>query len=114
MRIAACAFLLPLAVAASCSSTATKPEPITLPDSGRTYFPGDQWRTLAPRGAGFDENRLSSLRSDMARGKYGTLHGVLIVRYGFLVFEQYENWSRDQLHTMQSVTKSVTSLLLGI
>ncbi|HEY7237510.1 MAG TPA: serine hydrolase [Gemmatimonadaceae bacterium] len=114
MRIAACASFLSLAVAASCSSTPTRPAPIALPDSGITYFPGDEWRTLAPRGAGLDENRLSTLRSDMARGKYGTLHGVLIVRYGFLVFEQYENWPRDQLHTMQSVTKSVTSLLFGI
>jgi CubicO group peptidase (beta-lactamase class C family) len=103
-----------LVFAVSCSSPPTSAEPIALPDSGKTYFPADAWRRLPGRGAGFDEDRLASLGTDITRGKYGSLHGVLIVRYGFLVFEQYNNWSRDQLHTMQSVTKSVTSLLFGI
>ena len=108
-------FLLGLAaVAAGCTAPTRAAEPIPLPDSGKTYFPATEWRTLPARGAGFDENRLTLLRADVTRGKYGSIHGVLVVRYGFLVHEQYNAWSRDQLHTMQSVTKSVTSLLFGI
>ena len=103
-----------LLVTAACTKPPTEPAPITLPDSGTAYVPTDEWRTLPARGAGFDESALSSLSADITRGRYGSLHGVIVLRYGFLVFEQYNDWSRDQLHTMQSVTKSVTSLLFGI
>jgi CubicO group peptidase (beta-lactamase class C family) len=37
-----------------------------------------------------------------------------VVRYGYLVIEQYNGWSAGRAHTLQSVTKSVTSLLFGI
>ncbi|HZI41086.1 MAG TPA: serine hydrolase [Gemmatimonadaceae bacterium] len=103
-----------VAVGVACARPPAEPAPIALPDSGKTYFPADAWRTLPPRGAGVDEHLLSTLSDDMRRGKYGSLHGVVIVRYGFVVFEQYIGWTRDQPHTMQSVTKSVTSLLFGI
>ncbi|MGH9887953.1 MAG: serine hydrolase domain-containing protein, partial [bacterium] len=76
--------------------------------------PAAEWRTARPASAGFDAARIESLERDVSRGRYGSIHGVLAVRYGYLVLEHYEGWSRDQAHTMQSVTKSVTSLLLGI
>jgi CubicO group peptidase (beta-lactamase class C family) len=109
----ACASIALIALVA-CAKPPAEPQPITLPDSGRTYFPGDAWRTLPPRGAGMNERQLTALSADMTRGKYGSLHGVVVIRYGFVVFEQYNSWSRDQIHTMQSVTKSITSLLFGI
>jgi len=40
---------------------------------------------------------------------------VLVARNGRLAVEEYfDGWSADQAHTMQSVTKSVVSLLTGI
>jgi CubicO group peptidase (beta-lactamase class C family) len=54
------------------------------------------------------------MREAVSRGTYGSMHGVLIVRYGWLVAEHYTGWSASTPHTMQSVTKSVTSLLYGM
>jgi len=40
---------------------------------------------------------------------------VLIARQGRLAVEEYfDGWTADRPHTMQSVTKSVVSLLVGI
>lgn len=114
MRLAIALAALVAALVTGCANPPAEPEPIALPDSGKTYVPGDAWRTLPARGAGFNEQALALLGDDMASGKYGSLHGVVIVRYGFVVFERYIGWTRDQPHTMQSVTKSVTSLLFGI
>jgi CubicO group peptidase (beta-lactamase class C family) len=107
--------LLVLAAVGACrSATTTDAQATPLADSGQTYFPGAEWRTASPASAGFDATRIQALERDIDAGRYGSLHGVLIVRYGHLVLEHYNGWSREQPHTMQSVTKSVTSLLLGI
>lgn len=104
-------------VAALCIGCSGSPAAVSLvgsvSDSGQTYVPGTDWRTAAPASAGFDEARLAALGRDMSAGRYGALHGVLVVRFGYLVFERYVGWSREVPHTMQSVTKSVTSLLYG-
>ena len=48
-------------------------------------------------------------------GRYGTVHSCLIVKDGRLVYEAYfHGFSRDVLHRLYSVTKSVTSSLIGI
>jgi CubicO group peptidase (beta-lactamase class C family) len=47
--------------------------------------------------------------------RFPRLHCLLIVRHGFLVVEEYFNkWQAGSLHTLQSVTKSFTSALIGI
>jgi CubicO group peptidase (beta-lactamase class C family) len=76
--------------------------------------PAAEWRTARPAEVGLDSNRIAAMRDKVAAREYGNIQGVLVVRYGFLAVEQYVGWSRDQAHTMQSVTKSVTSLLYGI
>lgn len=49
------------------------------------------------------------------RGDYGRIGSVLVARHGRLAVEEYFNgWSAEQPHTMQSVTKSVVSLLVGL
>src|SRR5262249_25762919 len=48
-------------------------------------------------------------------GEFGAVHGLVIVRKGYVVTDEYfGGWKRDSIHTMQSVTKSVTSLVAGI
>jgi CubicO group peptidase (beta-lactamase class C family) len=43
------------------------------------------------------------------------VHSILIVRHGYLVFEQYfAGYNETSLNEMMSVTKSVTSALVGI
>jgi len=48
-------------------------------------------------------------------GKYTDIPSVLIVKSGKLVFEDYfYGYGRNQTHRMMSVSKSITSILLGI
>jgi CubicO group peptidase (beta-lactamase class C family) len=103
-----------LSVAASCHETAA-PAPVQLvPDHGADYVPVAEWRTAVPAATGFDAARMEAVKRDVSRGRYGVIDGLLVVRYGYLVVEQYDHWSRNSAHTMQSVTKSITSLLTGI
>ena len=47
--------------------------------------------------------------------KYENIHGILIVKDGLLVFEEYfYGYLLDSRHNVASVTKSITSLLVGI
>jgi CubicO group peptidase (beta-lactamase class C family) len=85
-----------------------------LPDSGALYVPTATWRTTSPVSAGFDQGRFDALKRNVSRGQFGTIDALIVVRYGFVALEQYKEWSPTQPHTMQSVSKSVTSLLLGI
>jgi CubicO group peptidase (beta-lactamase class C family) len=105
-----------LAASASACQTANSPpgNVAVVADSGATYFPSASWRTESPAAVGFDAGRLDNAVRDVSAGRYGSVHGVLVVRFGYLVLEHYDSWDKSRVHTMQSVTKSVTSLLFGI
>jgi CubicO group peptidase (beta-lactamase class C family) len=87
----------------------------------------DGWTVASPDSVGMDGARLCAIEGRL--GLRGTsLHAVVIARRGKLVFEQYfsgidQPWGRPAgpydfdattLHDMRSVSKSVTSLLVGI
>lgn len=79
-------------------------------------WPTDGWPVASPGAHGLDEEKLArfvaKIRED---GAGGNAHGLLIVRHGYLVLEEYfDGWRSERLHTLQSVTKSVTSALVGI
>jgi CubicO group peptidase (beta-lactamase class C family) len=58
---------------------------------------------------------LAEYATRIEAGAYGDVHSLLVVRRGQLVSESYfRGWSDEALHEMYSVTKSVTSLLVGI
>src|SRR5262249_12694922 len=62
-----------------------------------------------------DPSRLGDLAFRIRRGDYGRIASLLVARHGRLVVEEYFNgWSAERPHTMQSVTKSVDSLLTGL
>ena len=78
------------------------------------YFPTGQWRTSAPQDQALDKKILKKLVKRIRAGKIGGLDSLLIVRNGYLVTEEYfHGWGPDALHTLQSDTKSITSLLVG-
>jgi CubicO group peptidase (beta-lactamase class C family) len=63
-----------------------------------------------------DRERLSQLVDLIRKGeKYPDLHSLLIIRNGKLVVEEYfGGYQRGTRHTLQSVSKSFTSALVGI
>lgn len=76
---------------------------------------GDGWAVSTPTAEGMDAARLHALGERIAAGEHGRITSVLVARHGRLVWERYAaGWSADRAHTLQSVTKSVTSLLAGI
>lgn len=88
----------------------------------------DGWKTGSAEDAGFDSSALTELTLSLENGKFPNTHAVLIEKDGRLIYEQYfdgtdEIWgrplghrkmTRDSLHDVRSISKSVTSALLGI
>jgi len=69
-----------------------------------------------PEAQGLDAALLGELVLAIEEGeRYPDLHSVLIVKNGYLVLEEYfAGWNAERLHTLQSVSKSYTSALIGI
>jgi len=78
--------------------------------------PSWTWPVSTPDEQGLDSGKLKEAVDLIRAGeRYPRLHALLIVRHGRLVVEEYfNNWQADGLHTLQSVTKSFTSALVGI
>ena len=88
----------------------------------------DGWATVKPSAANLDPAVLNQLTREIQSGSIGNVHAVLVEHDGRLVYERYfsgpdERWGssigivkfdRDSLHDLRSITKSVTSALLGI
>ena len=98
----------------------------------RPYEPpptlNDGWQTASADSVGLDAGKLAALTGLVEAWPELGVHAILIERSGRLVYEQYfsgfdERWgqslgritmSRDSLHDLRSVTKSVVSALTGI
>jgi len=75
----------------------------------------DGWDVASLDAVGIDAAAIARLANQIEDGRYGTVHSCLIVKDGRLVYEAYfHGFSRDVLHRLYSVTKSVTSSLIGI
>src|SRR5499427_8629487 len=107
-----------------------------------TPSPTKAWPESAPRAEGLDPAPLDAFDRDLASGKYGYVDSMLVIRHGKIVYEKTYDHAADyarlfsgkgapgiynyydpgwhpfyegtKLHTMQSVSKSVTSALVGI
>jgi CubicO group peptidase (beta-lactamase class C family) len=103
-------------------------------------WPTKGWPEATPEARGLDPLALASFDGELASGKHGYVDGMLVVRGGAVVFERsyrhdydrlfagkgapglynyydpqwHPYWQRGSLHTLQSVSKSVTSTLVGI
>jgi CubicO group peptidase (beta-lactamase class C family) len=78
-----------------------------------TPLPGDGWKVSTPAEQGLDPVLVAELYLDAA--ELERLYGLLVVKNGHLIAEKYFNeGSVGQKARVQSVTKSVTSALVGI
>jgi CubicO group peptidase (beta-lactamase class C family) len=79
------------------------------------YFPTADWRTSSPQEQQLNKKVLKRLLKRIRNNAIGGIDSLLIARNGYLVTEEYfHGWGPDDLHTLQSDSKSVTSLLVGI
>lgn len=104
-------------------------------------WPTTGWSVATPDAEGFDPAALAALDREFSTGTHGQVTGLLVTRHGRVVFERQYTHDFDRLfdgrdpvrgpynyydpdwhpyyrhgglHTMQSVSKSVTSALVGI
>ncbi|HEU5219906.1 MAG TPA: serine hydrolase [Gemmatimonadales bacterium] len=85
------------------------------PQDGATYWPGAEWRRARPAAVQLDESRLAGLIERLRDNRIPGINGLIVARQGWLAVEEYFNGgTASQVHTLQSVSKSVTSLLVGI
>lgn len=88
----------------------------------------DGWTLATPGDVGMDAERLCGLDKLIAHWPDANIHAVVIVRHGKLVMERYfsgadQRWgmplgkvdyAADVKHDLRSISKSATSLLVGI
>lgn len=61
------------------------------------------------------QSMVNSIVSEAANGAYGNIHSLLVLKNDELITEQYFNgFDADSIHFQYSVTKSISSLLVGI
>ena len=99
--------------------------------SNRPEKSGDDWQVTTPDQVGLDADKLDQAVARIADGTYQNVHAIVVARRGKLVFERYFrghtffydgdqyqgdriDFDRDTTHNLASVTKSVTSILMGI
>ena len=107
-------------------------------EKSEQHFPTKGWRTSTPEAQGLDGSALAALDAEFSLGQHGFVDSMLIVKNGCLVFERsyahdtshlsggrggqfdyrdpdwHPYYGKTDLHTLQSVTKSATSALIGI
>jgi CubicO group peptidase (beta-lactamase class C family) len=79
-----------------------------------TYWPTNGWLRSTPEEQGIEPNMLAQAAHE-ARYNLPTLYSLLVIRNGHIVFEEhYRGHTSGDLYSVRSVTKSVTSTLIGI
>ena len=75
----------------------------------------DGWEVSSLSEVGMDVSIIEKITENILNDQYKGIHSMLIVKDGVLVFEEYfKNHNRDDLQTIYSITKSVTSSLIGV
>ena len=84
------------------------------PGGTTAYWPAHEWRRSSPEAQGLDSRVLADA-FDWIREHHVPIHSLQIVRNGYLVLDAYFwPFADGQVHDLASVTKSVTSSLVGI
>jgi len=100
--------LIPSILLAACGPSAQDLEAVDY-----TPLPGEDWEVSTPEEQGLDPALVARLYYNAEQLE--TLYGLLVIKNGYLVAEKYFNGaSVDQLSSRASVTKSITSALVGI
>jgi CubicO group peptidase (beta-lactamase class C family) len=80
----------------------------------REYWPTSGWQTSTPEQQGMDSGKLQ-IADEFIQDRLPDAFSLLVVKNGYLVFEKYYSWgSPEKIAAVHSVTKSVTSALVGI
>ncbi len=80
----------------------------------KLYFPTQGWLEDFPQNHGLDGAHLLAIRAHV-EARLPHVRSVAVVRHGYAIFEMYrQGFGRESLLNVASITKSVTSLLVGV
>ncbi len=115
-----------------------KPKP---EKTSEIIYPGESWAVSTPEVEGLNASVIDAIHADITNGKYGLIDEFLVIRHGKVVANHHyaqnydsiaahydtTNWmfnydhpewhpyhQRSNLHSLQSVTKSINAVALGI
>ena len=75
----------------------------------------DGWPTSSLDAVDMDTQMISLLTDRLMNGRYGGVRSLVVVKDGFLVHEAYfDGFSRETPQEIYSITKSISSVLVGI
>jgi CubicO group peptidase (beta-lactamase class C family) len=79
-------------------------------------WPTTEWPRSTPKKQGINPKLLKELVKDKTKNdQYQYLHSLIIIKDGYLVFEEYFNgFNAEKPNSIQSVTKSFTSAVIGM
>ena len=101
-----------LVITSSCSKDPISPEP---ENYGIPQQLDDGWEIATLSSQGLEAIKIANLVSEIRSGKYKKIHSLLIVRNGYLLFEDYYYGNGvDKAHEIRSASKSYISTLVGI
>ncbi len=112
LRISGLKFLLAIVTLLLLLAACANNQQIAIPP--RDYWPTNEWRVSTPDKQGMDPSVLAGIETDTKANK-PYVNSLLVVRHGYIVYEAYFNGKdRSSLNDVHSVTKSVTSAMVGI
>lgn len=86
----------------------------SLSSFAQPYWPTQAWRVSTPEEQGLDSNTLAEAVEFVLRENVRA-HSLLVIRNGFVVADAYfYPYASNTRHDVASVTKSITSTLIGI
>ncbi|MEE4193571.1 MAG: serine hydrolase [Anaerolineae bacterium] len=96
----------------ACQTTSIEPSVENAEDGH--YWPTEGWLVSAPEDQGMDGQKLAAIAEYIEENNIA-IDSVLVVKDGYIVGEYYFNgYDQNELHVQYSVTKSITSALVGI
>jgi CubicO group peptidase (beta-lactamase class C family) len=112
-------FLIFILFATACSHWYPRVKSNGLPERAYTYHKpenvGDGWETASLIEAVMDSEKIDEMMLAILGGNDKNVHSILLIKNGKLVFEEYfYGYDRETLHYLASVSKSITSILIGI
>jgi CubicO group peptidase (beta-lactamase class C family) len=104
-----CFFLALMTGIAACAPSKSVSVQVPEPE----YWPTEGWKSSTPEAQGMDSAQLADMLEDIA-SQETNIYSLLVIRNGYLVAEAYfPPYTRNTKMHIQSVTKSVISILVG-
>lgn len=119
LKLKSCACVILLLATTACTHWSPRVDQYGLPDHAYSYRQpeeiNDGWETVAIADATIDIDTINEMMHDFLSGNDRNINSILIIKNGKIVFEEYfYGYDRDKLHYLASVSKSITSILVGI